>query len=172
MLRFLKWLVIVIVGTALAVWLFLLAMRLSDGPVAVIPGGPFRSGEPTPIPADWGFLRDRMEVEFQTMDPATSRTVWVGVHDTRLFLVSGYMTTWYGGIWKQWPHYMGDDTRIVLRVDDSLYDLQLERVMEGPDVAPVLSEFARKYSGAAPGAVTNDAAVTSGSVWMYEAVAR
>ena len=58
MLRFLKWLVIAIVGTALAVWLFLLAMRLSDGAVAVIPGGPFRSGEPTPIPADWGFLLD------------------------------------------------------------------------------------------------------------------
>ena len=172
MLRFLKWLVIVIVGTALAVWLFLLAMRLSDGPVAVIPGGAFRSGESTPIPDDWSFLRDRMEVEFQTMEPATSRTVWVGVHDTRLFLVSGYMTTWYGGIWKQWPHYMGDDTRIVLRVDDNLYGLQLKRVMGGPDVAPVLSEFARKYGVAAPDSVTNDAAVTSGSVWMYEAVAR
>ncbi len=172
MLRILKWLAIVVVVAALAVWLFLLAMRLSDGPVAIIPGGPFSSGEPTPIPADWSFLRDRMEVEFQTMDPATSRTVWVGVHDSRLFLVSGYMTTWYGGIWKQWPHYMGDDTRIVLRVDDNLYDLRLERIMGGPDVAPVLSEFARKYGGAEAGAVTDDAAVTSGSVWMYEAVER
>ncbi len=172
MLRFLKWLAIAIIGTALAIWIFLFAMRFSDGPVAIIPGGPFQSGEPTPIPGDWSFLRDRMEVEFQTMDPATSRTVWVGVHDSRLFLVSGYMTSWYGGIWKQWPHYMGDDARIVLRVDDSLYDLRLERIMEGPDIVPVLNVFASKYGGAEPGAVTSPEGVTSGSVWMYEAVAR
>ncbi len=172
MSRFLKWLVIVIVGAVVALWIFLLAMRLGDGPSAVIPGGAFRSGEPAPVPDDWSFLRDRMEVEFQTMDPATSRTVWVGVHDGRLFLVSGYMTTWYGGIWKQWPHYMGDDPRIVLRVDGSLYDLRLERVTDGPDIVPVLAEFARKYGAGDPGSVTSSDAVTSGSVWMYEAVAR
>ena len=172
MIRLLKWLVIALVAAALAVWIFLYSMRLSDGPTALIPGGPFRSGEPVATPDDWSFLRDRMEIEFQTMDPATSRTAWVGVHDSRLFLVSGYMTSWYGGIWKQWPHYLGDDGRVVLRVDDSLYDLSLERIMAGPDVVPVLAEFGRKYGGADPGAVTSPEAVTSGSVWMFEAVER
>ena len=171
MMKFLKGLAITIVCVALAIWVFLFGMRFSDGPMAIIPGGAL-SGEPTPIPEDWSFLADRMEVEFQTMDPATSRTVWVGVHDRRLFLVSGYMTSWYGGIWKQWPHYLGDDANIVLRVDNNLYDLRLERIMDGPNIIPVLSEFGRKYGGAAPNSVTSNAAVTSESVWMYEAVAR
>ena len=172
MMKLLKGLGIAIVGVALVVFVFLFAMRFSDGPMAIVPGGAFSSGEPAPVPADWSFLRDRMEVEFQTMDPDTSRTVWVGVHDSRLFLVSGYMNSWYGGIWKQWPHYLGDDASIVLRVDGRLYDLRLERVMDGPDIIPVLSEFGRKYGGAPPNAVDSNEAVTSGSVWMYEAVAR
>ena len=171
-MKFLKRLPIAVVGLFLLVWVFLFAMRFSDGPSAIIPGGAFRSGESTPIPGDWSFLADRMEVEFQTMDPDTSRTVWVGVHDSRLFLVSGYMTSWYGGIWKQWPHYLGDDANIILRVDDNLYDLRLERITEGPDIIPVMSEFGRKYGGGDPNSVTSDAAVTTGSVWMYEAVAR
>ncbi len=171
-MRLLKWSAIAVAGIIVAGGFSLLAMRASDGPIAVIPGGPFRSGEPTPIPDDWSFLRDRMEVEFQTMDPATSRTVWVGVHDTRLFLISGYMNSWYGGIWKQWPHYMEDDPRIVLRVDDALYDLRLERIMDGPDVVPVLGEFARKYFSAEAGTAVPPQAVTSGSAWLYEAVAR
>ena len=172
MMKLLKGLAIAMVCAVAAVWLFLFAMRSADGPMAIIPGGAFSSGEPTAVPDDWSFLADRMEVEFQTMDPATSRTVWVGVHDRRLFLVSGYMTSWYGGIWKQWPHYLGDDANIVLRVDDNLYDLRLERIMDGPDIIPVLGEFGRKYGGAAPDFAPSTEAVTSGAVWMYEAVAR
>ena len=73
------------------------------------------------------------------------------MHDSRLFIVSGYMNTGYGGIWKQWPHYLSEDDRIILRIDEALYEQRLERIMEGPEVIPVLQELSRKYFGGAQG---------------------
>lgn len=167
-----KWLGIVIIALVLAIGLFLISMRFRDGPMEVFSGGPFKTGELAAAPADWSYLRDRDTIEFQTMNPATSRTVWLAVHDRRLFLVSGYMNTSYGGIWKQWPHYLEDDDRIILRIDGNLYEQRLERIMEGPEVVPVLSELARKYFPGADGGLASDEGVTSGDTWMYEVLSR
>ena len=35
------------------------------------------------------------------------------------------MNTSYGGIWKQWPHYLDHDDRIILRIDGKLYEQRL-----------------------------------------------
>lgn len=131
--------------------------------------GPFRSGELTPTPASWDFLKDRQQIEFQTLDPASSRTVWLGTVDGRLFLVSGYMNTGYGGLWKQWPHYLENDDRVILRVDGKLYQQRLERITGGDIVPRVLTEFDRKYG---IGAASDDAPITSGDAWMFEVVSR
>ena len=149
--------------------------RAHDGPLAMegylglVPGGPFRSGETAPGPADWGFLQDRQLIEFQTMQPPRSRTVWLGVHEGRLFLVSGYMTTRWGRLWKQWPHHLQADDRIIIRADGRLYEQRLQRIEGGPLVMPVMNEYSRKYPVPR---VTDDSPVTSGSVWMYEVVDR
>ena len=95
--------------------------------------------------------------------------MWLGVIEGRLFLVSGYMNTGYGGLWKQWPHYLSEDDRIILRIDGKLYEQRLERVMGGEIVAPVLAEFGRKYGF---GAVSDDSPVTSGDTWMFEVLPR
>ena len=154
---------------AIAVGLFLFSMRFHDGPLEIISGGPFTTGELTPAPADWSFLIDRAQIEFQTMNPATARTVWLGVYEQRLFLVSGYMTTGFGAIWKQWPHYLEEDDRVILRIDGKLYEQRLERIMQGPPVIPVLREFNRKYDAGEP---TSADTVTLGETWMYEVVSR
>lgn len=169
MRKILRLLGIVVLVLAAAIAAFFVGMRFHDGPLEIVSGGPFRSGEPSPTPASWDFLKERQQIEFQTLNPQTSRTVWLGVVDQRLFLVSGYMNTGYGGLWKQWPHYLEDDDRIILRIDGRLYEQRLERVMGGDIVAPVLSEFGRKYGF---GAVSDDAPVTSGDTWMFEVVAR
>lgn len=156
----------------LLVAIFLFSMRFSDGPMEIFSGGPFTTGELTPAPDDWSFLTDRDTIEFQTMDPARSRTVWLGVHEGRLFLASGYMNTSYGGIWKQWPHYLANDDRVILRIDGKLHEQRLERIMEGPEVVPVLNEFARKYFGGSGGSLSSDDSVRSGDTWMYEVVDR
>lgn len=144
-------------------------MRFHDGPLEILSGGPFRSGELTPPPASWSFLKDRQQIEFQTLSPASSRTVWLATVEGRLFLVSGYMNTGYGGLWKQWPHYISSDDRVILRVDGKLYEQRLERIRGGDIVPRVLTEFDRKYG---VGAASDDTPITSGDAWMFEVVPR
>jgi hypothetical protein len=135
-----------------------------------VAGGPFESGtsydgrEP-----DWSFLRDYGTVEFQLLDPARSRTTWIMEHDNRIFIVSGYMNTWYGKLWKHWPAEAEEDGRVILRVDDTLYEREMVRVMEGDFVRPVLDEISRKYLG---GAEVPMSEITSGNMWMFELVPR
>lgn len=169
MKKFLTWLGGIFALLAILLVAFLIYARFHDGPLEIIAGGPFRSGEPSPTPDSWEFLADRDTLEFQTLDPVRSRTVWLAVHDERLFLVSGYMNTGYGSIWKQWPHYIEDDNRIIVRVDDRLYQQRLQRITSGPDIVPVLQEFYRKYGG---GEVTNADSVTNGDNWMFEVLPR
>ena len=144
--------------------------RFADGPLGgpfeIVAAGAFSSGErhvgPEP---DWSFLRDRSTVEFQLLDPARARTTWILVHDGRLFVVSGYMNTWYGTLWKQWPAEAEADGRAILRVDGRLYERQMVRILEGPDVQPVLAELGRKYIG---GAAVPTSEITSGNFWLFE----
>ena len=91
MKKILKWFGIVLGTLVLVITLFLVSMRFHDGPLAVFSGGAFESGELGAAPDDWSFLTDRAEIEFQTLNPTTSRVVWLGVNDRRLFVVSGYM---------------------------------------------------------------------------------
>ena len=155
---------------ALGLGLFLVGMRFHDGPIGIWSGGPFTSGSPAPAPASWDFLTDRSTIEFQTLDPATSRTVWLTVYKGRLFIVSGYMKTGFGKIWKQWPHYVVErDDRIILRIDGKLYAQRLRRIEGGRVAATALDIFGHKYN---LGAGENDMPVKRGDVWMFEVVPR
>ena len=91
--------------------LFLVYARFHDGPIAIVAGGPFNSGEfysgPEP---DWSPMRTRQEVEFQLLEPARSRVTWIAEHGGKPYIVSGYMNTSFGKIWKQWPHEIAAST--------------------------------------------------------------
>jgi len=172
MKKLLKWFGIVLGSLVLAISVFLFSMRFTDGPIEIFTGGPFSTGALAAAPSDWTYLTDRGVIEFQTMDPPRSRTVWLAVHDSRLFLVSGYMNTGYGAVWKQWPHYLEDDDRIILRIDGNLYEQRLERIMEGPEIVPVLNELARKYFPGSDGGLGSPETVSTGDTWMFEVVSR
>ena len=144
-------------------------MSFSDCPLEIISGGPFTTGELIAPPSSWTSIQERNTIEFQTLDPVSSRTVWLAVHDERLFIVSGYMNTFFGGIWKQWPHYLEKDDRIIIRVDGQLSEHRLKRLLNGPEVGPVLNEFSRKYGD---GLASNENSVSNGDTWLYEVVAR
>lgn len=174
--KILKWIGILIAASMLLVAAAYGAMRMNDGPVEFYPwftisiGGPFRSGELTDAPESWEFLIEREEIEIQTLNPTTSRTVWVPIVDGELFIVSGYMNSPIGKLWKQWPAYMEEDNRILIRDDGKIYAQCLQRVLDDPEkVVPVLAELGRKYFGGSgeliPG---SEIAVTSGSIWMFE----
>jgi hypothetical protein len=155
---------------ALALLALFVGARFADGPLEIVAGGPFRTGElhrgPEP---DWAFLKDRGTVEFQLLDPARSRTTFVMVHDGRLFIPSGYMTTWYGKLWKHWPYQAEEDPRAILRVDGKRYERTLVRLEEGPDLAPVLAELSRKYGS---GLEISPDLVASGNLWLFELAPR
>jgi hypothetical protein len=161
-----------IVGVLLVVLLvaFLLARR-ADGPIAIIAGGPFTTGDlyvgPEP---NWEFLRDQREVQFQLLDPPRSRTTWVVEHEGRAYIPSGYMKTPVGRIWKQWPHEALEDGRALLRVDGQIYEIQLVRLKEGPAVLPVLQKVSRKYIGGE--APTSTDAVRDDEIWLFELAPR
>ena len=147
----------------------LIGARFADGPLELIAGGPFASGEAATEEPDWSFVKDYVTVEFQLLEPAASRTTWIAVHDDRIFIPSGYMTTWWGKIWKQWPLHAEKDGRAILRVDGKLYDRQLVRITEGPEIVPILAELSRKYGG---GQTFPTEVVDSGYLWIFELVPR
>lgn len=148
----------------------LVGARFADGPVAIIAGGPFTSGELVSGPEpDWSFVAEEREVEFQLLQPARSRTTWILTHEGKAYIPCGYMTTWWGKIWKQWPHEAAKDPRILLRIGDSLYERQLVRVEDGLVVEPLLEQLSNKYAGESEISVD---AVTSGYLWIYELAPR
>ena len=153
-----------------AIGILLVSARFADGPVAIVAGGPFTSGElqrgPEP---DWSFVRDVREVEFQLLEPARSRTTWILDHEGKAYIPCGYMTTWWGRLWKQWPHEAEKDPRILLRIGDALYERKLLRIQEGPLVAPLLAELSRKYADGNPIPMEM---VTSGYLWLFELAPR
>ncbi len=158
-----------IVAIALvAVGITLTAARFADGPWAIIAGGPFTTGTPAGTP-DALALTDRQEVEFELVESGTSRTTWIMQANGRLFIPSGYMNGLLGDIWKHWPYDAEKDGRIILRVDDKLYNMTMQRIMADPDLAEVLSEISRKY-GANFGGSVPTSEVTSGNLWIFELV--
>ncbi len=160
----------IVAALVLALAALVVGARFADGPLALVAGGPFRSGELVTGPEpDWSFVREIREVEFQLLDPARSRTTWILDHEGKAYIPSGYMTTWWGRIWKQWPAEAEKDGRILLRVGDRLYERQLVRVEEGPMIEPLLSQLGEKYVG---GSEIPLDAVTSGYLWIFELAPR
>jgi hypothetical protein len=154
----------------LAIAAVALAARFHDGPIAIFAGGPFTTGEPVGGPEpDWSFVRDVREVEFQLLEPPRSRTTWILEHAGKAYIPCGYMTSWWGRLWKRWPHEAARDPRILLRIDGRLYERRLVRIEAGPEVAPLLAELGRKYGG---GREVPLELVTSGSLWLYELAPR
>jgi hypothetical protein len=154
----------------LAIPLLLVGARFADGPIAIVAGGPFTSGTLVTGPEpDWSFVRGVREVEFQLLEPARSRTTWILDHEGKAYIPCGYMTSWWGKLWKQWPHEAAKDPRILLRIGDDLYERKLVRIQEGPVVAPLLAELSRKYAGGEPIPME---LVTSDYLWLYELAPR
>jgi hypothetical protein len=110
------------------------------------------------------------EVEFQLLDPARSRTTWILITMGRAYIPCGYMTTWWGKIWKQWPLEAEKDPRILLRIGDALYDTPARSHPSRPDRRPTSDgKLSRKYAG---GRENPDGGCDIGYLWLYELAPR
>ena len=174
MLSVLKWVGMIVVVLVLGIATFLFGMRFNDGPREIITGGPFKTGELAEAPDDWSYLTDRMEIEFQTIDPDSSRIVWLAVFDKRLYVVSGYMNTGYGKIWKQWPHYLVNDDRVILRIDGKLYEQRLDRLMDHDHLLEIMTIHGKKYGYLAADVKVEQLrqSLSGGDYWLFEVVDR
>ena len=154
----------------LAIVVVLVAARFADGPVAIVAGGAFTSGElVTGAEPNWSFVRGIQEVEFQLVDPPRSRTTWILEHGGKAYIPCGYMTSWWGRIWKRWPIEVEEDDRAILRIGDKLYERRLVRIEEGPMLDPLLAQLSQKYLG---GIEIPADGVSSGSLWLFELAPR
>jgi hypothetical protein len=140
------------------------AARFSDGPMGILAGGSLVSGGlVTGAEPDWTFARDIPTIEFQLLEPARSRTTWILVHEGNAYIVSLYMDSAMGRLWKQWPIEAERDGRAVIRVDGKRYERQLVRIKSGPIVEALTAELNRKY-----GVPATPKTVAADSIWLFE----
>lgn len=159
---------LVLLGVLVVAGVFI-AARFSDGPLEIVAGGPFSSGELlSGGEPEWGFARDIDTVAFQLLEPARSRTTWILEVEGRIFIPCGYMDTTWGRIWKRWPIQALEQPDAILRINGKLYERTLVRITDGAILPPVLAELGRKYVG---GSVPVEG-VTSGSLWIFELAPR
>lgn len=163
MSRGLLWFSTTILFIIFAVSALFYVARSQDGPMEIIAGGPFTTGEAVSSVSDWHFLDENMTIELQTMLPLRSRTMWLVVVSNRPFVLSSYMTSRIGKIWKQWPHRLEEDNRALIRADGKIYALNLQRRIEDDIIPEVLARFNEKYKTDYD--LDN---VSSGSSWIYE----
>lgn len=159
----LKWILRLLVIALLALFAFGFAARFADGPRGGFPGGSLEAGEMITTDPDWTFARDFESLELQLLEPLQSRTIWLQVYDKKLYVVSGYMNSAVGKIWKKWPAQAVKDGRAVIRIGGKRYQRQMVRILDQPAILDgVAAEIKRKYG--AP--LTADMAAT-GDVWFF-----
>ena len=164
-----KFIVKALVGVAIACAVFVFAMGFADGPWGVVPGGAF-SESAKPTPQDWSFTKNLDTVEFQLIDPVSSRTSWIMEHDNRAFIPSGYMNSTVGKLWKHWPIYAEKNGTALLRIDGEVYTVTLQRTKNPELLRPVMSELARKYISVEPPLDSMLDEVSSNNLWVFERV--
>lgn len=151
--------------------------RNNDGASILFPGGELVAGElytgPEP---NWDFTADVQTIELELEDTGSSRIIWILNSEGRAYVVSGYMNTFLGRLWKDWAvqAYEGSGQAVV-RVDGVRYERQLERIQSGDELDGVAASVLRKYGGGVvtpEGIAAERAAIESGSSWLFRLAPR
>ena len=176
---FLRWIGIALAVLVLGLVAVAIVSRSLDGPLrplpfALLPGGPLRTGELVTGPEpDWSFARDIEVMEFQLLEPARSRTIWLLVHEGKLYVACGYMNSWWGRLWKQWPHDAMKDGRAVIRIDGKRYEREAIRVTDPELFWAVVKESRRKYRPQGVQALPDPLPpIESTGAWLFELAPR
>jgi hypothetical protein len=132
--------------------------RYADGPIAVFPGGPFKTGEWVEDPAaDLSFAADIEEIEMESGAPPSSRTVWILVLDGNAYVPCSLSFPPL----KRWHFDALEFPAAVVRIDGRRYRKRLEKVQDPALHARLLQVAQAKY---ADGPVDVGA---EGDVWFF-----
>ena len=143
--------------------------RNADGPSILFPGGELISGEMYTGPEpDWSFTDQISTIELQLNDPVSSRLIWILESEGKIYIASGYMSSFLGRLWKHWAVQADEgDGRAVVRIEGTRYDRQLMRISEGPALDGVAAKMTSKYRSP-----TTRQAIEDGNTWIFELAPR
>jgi hypothetical protein len=169
---------VVLIG-AVAIGTLRIQRSSADGATVVFPGGEMVAGElHTGAEPDWSFTDDIFTIELQLNDPMATRTIFILESEGKIYVVSGYMKSFLGRIWKEWAFDAdeGNDEG-VLRVNNVRYPRQLVRIKEGDVLNGVAAKLLAKYSGtptpvSAAAIATARAGIEDGNSWIFELAPR
>jgi len=107
-----------------------------------------------------------------------TRRIFILESEGKIYVVSGYMKSFLGKIWKEWAFDAdeGNDEG-VLRVNNVRYPRQLIRIKEGDVLNGVADKLLAKYSGvptpvSAEAIATARADIEDGNSWIFELTPR
>jgi hypothetical protein len=155
---------VLILIPVVALLTLVVSARSSDGPSVLFSGGPLVAGElVTGAEPDWSFARDVGTIELQLLDPPRSRVIWIVEYEGKVYVVSGYMGSFIGRLWKRWPAQAERDGRAIVRIAGKRYERTLVRIKTGAVVEGVAAELRRKY-----GSEITPAAIEAETTWLFE----
>tara|TARA_R110001592_G_scaffold159092_1_gene390328 strand:+ start:18 stop:572 length:555 start_codon:yes stop_codon:yes gene_type:complete len=169
----------IVLISAVAIGTLRIQRSSADGATVVFPGGEMVAGElhmgPEP---DWSFTDDIFTIELQLNNPMATRRIFILESEGKIYVVSGYMQSFLGRIWKEWAFSAdaGNDEG-VLRVNNVRYPRKLVRVKEGDVLNGISAKLLAKYSGvptpvSAEAIATARADIESGNSWVFELAPR
>jgi hypothetical protein len=148
----------------------------ADGPSILFPGGELVSGElHTGSEPDWSFTDDVPTIELQSVEPLSSRTIFIMESGGKVYVPSGYMRSFLGRLWKDWAFEAdAGDGLAVARINGVRYERQMIRLTGGDALGGVATKLAQKYGGGdSPAAVAAiEKSVTDGDTWIFELAPR
>ena len=169
---------VVLIG-AVAIGTLRIQRSDADGATVVFPGGEMIAGEihtgPEP---DWSFTDDVFTIELQLNDPMATRRIFILESEGKIYVVSGYMKSTLGKIWKEWAFDADEgNNEGVLRVNNVRYPRQLVRIKKGDVLNGVSAKLLAKYSGVptpvpAEAIATARADIEGGNSWIFELIPR
>ena len=155
-----RWLVRIVAGLVGIGALVFVGARFHDGPLGLIPGGGFASGEEVGEPvADWSFVKDAEVVELQLDAEAGSRTVWILVHEGRAYVPCSL--DFPPG--KRWHRKAVLDGRATLRIEGRRYPVVLTKTEDAALASALRQEVERKYGRLPP---------SDSGVWIFQVASR
>ena len=157
-MKVLRWLGIALAIAAASIGLVAWAARFADGPVGLLPGGPFESGEwVSEELIDWTFAAAIPEIDLQSGSPARSRTTWILVAEGEAYVPCSL--SFPPG--KTWHHEALEDPDAVVRIADKRYRRKLVKVDDPPLEQRLIEAVRKKY----------EPPPSSGGVWFFRLAA-
>ncbi|MFL2855776.1 MAG: hypothetical protein ACJZ8E_05255 [Pseudohongiellaceae bacterium] len=151
--------------------------RNSDGPSLLFPGGELVSGDLySGVEPDWTFTNEIQTIELQLEDPLSSRLIWITETEGKIYVISKFMNTAIGRIWKHWAVAADErDGLAVVRIGDTRYQRRIVRIHDSEVPYSLATRLTEKYGrgDSSPQAIAvNRRDIETGNTWVFELAPR